>query len=364
MKKFNGQIPDLSEHKCTSYEDCLRLFNDGKKHRVQTATKLNEYSSRSHSIFSIKITNVEKLKNNSTKSFGLRNGFLNFVDLAGSESQKKAETSNTAFKEAIKINSSNFYLGQAILMLSKKIKPPYRNSKLTHVLQRALGGDGKTLFITNITPSSHLYSETLNSLKYADKAQKIEKDPVKINQNNVVENVIKQKDQEIKVLKKTIEDQEKEILRLKSENERLYMNSRNRKDAKGDDEYISTDSDNEKSEANVSIQKRLSNLIRKLNLKKSLLNQKEEQKEDIENLIRKLVVETEKFSFVIDEEISSDELEIEKENQNLKTENEKLKTKLYELYDDENKLKSMDKDLIKKKGSDLPKMSSKICSIL
>ena len=208
-----------------------------------------------------------------------------------------------------------------------------------------------------------------------------------------------------------------------------------------DDDYISTDSDNEKSEANV---KRLPNLMRKLNLKKSLLNQKEEQKEDIENLIRKLVVETDKFSFVKDVEISSDELEIEnensensfeinvvtnispmqlesieinknenetienykneisnlksdkeslekeieelsatnklkmknellleKENQNFKTENEKLlkdinvvNTKLFELYDEENNLKSMNKDVFKKIGSDLPKMSSKICSIL
>ena len=163
--KFNGNIPDLSEHKCASYEDCMDFFNNGKKNRVQASTKLNCYSSRSHSIFSIKIiTNVGK---------NLKEGILNLVDLAGSESQKKADTSKRGFEEAIKINLSNFHLGQTILALSEKMKPSYRDSKLTHVLQSALGGDGKTLLITNITPSSHLYSETLNSLKYADRAQKI-----------------------------------------------------------------------------------------------------------------------------------------------------------------------------------------------
>ena len=104
-------------------------FNNGNKNRKQAPTKLNENSSRSHSIFSIKITNVEKLKKN------LREGILNFVDLAGSESQKKADTSNRGFEEAIKINLSNFHLGQTILALSKKMQPSYRSSKLTHVLQ-------------------------------------------------------------------------------------------------------------------------------------------------------------------------------------------------------------------------------------
>ena len=370
MIKQNEQIQDLSEHKCTSYEDCLRLFDDGKKHRVQTATKLNEYSSRSHSIFSIKIT--------STKGFCLRDGFLNFVDLAGSESQKKANSSKKGIEEAKKINLSNLHLGQTILALSKKIKPTYRNSKLTHVLQRALGGDGKTLFITNITPSSHLYSETLNSLMYAGEAQKIEKLPVKINRNYAIDSVINQKDQGIKLLKKTIEDQEKEILRLKSENERLYVKSRNRKDAKGDDEYISTDSENEKSEANV---KRLPNLIRKSKLKKSILTQKEEQKEDFINLKQKLVDETDKFSLLKEEEQTLNELAIEKKNfendllkkeiQNLKTENEKVlkdlndvKTRLLEMTVEEEKLKSMDKKKLNKNRSNLSKTPSKICSIL
>jgi chromosome segregation ATPase len=215
---------------------------------------------------------------------------LNFVDLAGSESQKKADTSNRGFEEAIKINLSNYYLGQTISALSKKMRPSYRSTKLTHVLQYALGGNGKTLFITNITPSSHLYSETLNSLTYANKAQKIEKIQAKINvQNNALDTVMKQKEQEIQSLKKTVEEQAKEISRL---NDMLNKNSRKRQNQKIDnendpnDDFISTDSENEKSEANASnIKKRLAKLNRKLHLKKSILTQKEGQKEDILNLI-------------------------------------------------------------------------------
>ena len=138
---------------------------------------------------------------------------MNFADLAGSESPKKAGTSKKGQEEAKNINLSNFNLGHVILALSEKIKPPYRDSKLTHYLHHALGGNGKTLFITNITPSSHLYSETLNSLKYANKAQKIENIPAKINVQKK-EVVMKQIDQEIQELKKTVEDQAKVIARL------------------------------------------------------------------------------------------------------------------------------------------------------
>jgi len=444
VKKFNGSIPDLSEHKCASYEDCMDFFNNGKKNRVQASTKLNEYSSRSHSIFSIKIKNVEKLKKN------LREGILNFVDLAGSESQKKADTSNRGFEEAIKINLSNFHLGQTILALSKKMRPSYRSSKLTHVLQSALGGNGKTLFITNITPSSHLYSETLNSLKYADRAQKIENIQAKINvQNNVLDTVMKQKEQEIQSLKKTVEEQAKEISRL---NEMLNTTSRKRHNEKFDNEndpngdYLSTDSENEKGEANAfNIKKRLAKLMRKFNLKKSILTQKEEQKEDILNLFRSFFSEIDTQSLVVDEGTRLNEFEVEKENseksfepdltnfdpiqqasditeheknvneaienyenqilnlkaekenvekeikeliisnklkeenelllneeiKDLKTENEKLskdlkecQNKLLTLYDEETKLKNMDRQIFMKVRSDLQKSPPKICSIL
>jgi myosin heavy subunit len=380
------------------------------------------------------------LKNN------LKEGILNFVDLAGSESQKKADTSNRGFEEARKINLGNFNLGHVILALSEKIKPPYRDSKLTHVLQSALGGNGKTLFITNITPSSHLYSETLNSLKYAKKAQKIENIQAKINVQKK-EVVVKQIDQEIQELKKTVEDLTKENAMLKSENERLNTTNRNRQNERFDnendpnDDYLSKDSENEKSEPNSDKKKRPTNLMRQLKLKKSILTQKEEQKEDILNLSRSSKdIDTQ--SLVKDEGTSLNEFEIEKENfeksfdddltnfdplqqisgstnqennenetiknyeneilnfksekenmekeikelkilnklkeenelflneeiKDLKTQKEKIlkeyQYKLSTLYDEETKLKNMNRQIFMKFPSDLPESTPKICSIL
>jgi chromosome segregation ATPase len=328
------------------------------------------------------------------------------------------------------------------------MKPSYRSSKLTHVLQYALGGNGKTLFITNITPSSHLYSETSNSLIYADRAQKIENIQAKINvQNNVLYIVIKQKDQEILELKKIVEDREKEIARL---NERLNATSRKRHNEKFDnenvpnDDYLSTDSENEKGEANgFNVKKRLAKLMRQLKLKKSILTQKEEQKGEILNLFRSFISDIHTENSVMDDGKRLNESAVEKENseksfehyltnfdpiqqpsditeqeknvneaienyenqifnlkaekenmdkeikelkfklkegnelllneeiKDLKTENEKqskdlkeFKNKLSELYDEETKLKDMDRQIFMKVRSDLPKSPSKICSIL
>jgi hypothetical protein len=255
------------------------------------------------------------------------------------------------------------------------MQPSYRSSKLTHVLQYAFGGNGQTLFITNITPSSHLYSETLNSLKYADRAQKIEKIQAKINvQNNVLDTVIKQKDQEIQALKKTVEDREKEIARL---NEKLNKNSRKRQNQKIDnendpnDDFISTDSENEKSEANASnIKKRLAKLMRKLHLKKSILTQKQGQKEDILNLVGDEKENSEKIfehyltncdpmqqesSFTEQEKNENEAIEnYENEILILKAEKENMEKEIYEL-----KLNAKNDTLLSKEINEL-KISNKL----
>ena len=98
---------------------------------------------------------------------------LNLVDLAGSEKQKQTKTSDEGLKEAIKINLSLTNLGNVIKTLSsnheKKQKKhiPYRNSKLTKLLQDSLGGNTKTLMIANIGPSGSNYAETFQTLRYA-----------------------------------------------------------------------------------------------------------------------------------------------------------------------------------------------------
>ena len=102
-------------------------------------------------------------------------GKLNLVDLAGSEKQKRTGTTGVRFKEATKINLSLSALMNVITSLvdGKSKHVPYRDSKLTRLLQDSLGGNVKTCMIANICPSASSYEETLSTLRYADRAKRI-----------------------------------------------------------------------------------------------------------------------------------------------------------------------------------------------
>jgi hypothetical protein len=111
-------------------------------------------------------------------------GKLNLVDLAGSEKQKRTGTTGVRFKEATKINLSLSALMNVITSLvdGKSKHVPYRDSKLTRLLQDSLGGNVKTCMIANISPSASSYEETLSTLRYADRAKRIKNKP-KVNED-------------------------------------------------------------------------------------------------------------------------------------------------------------------------------------
>ena len=114
-------------------------------------------------------------------------GKLNMVDLAGSEKQKKTGATGQRLKEATKINLSLSALMNLITCLveksqGKNIHIPYRDSKLTRLLQDSLGGTAKTCMIANVSPADYNYEETLSTLRYADRAKSIKNQP-KINQD-------------------------------------------------------------------------------------------------------------------------------------------------------------------------------------
>merc|ERR1712232_534878 len=158
-----------------------RVMADGKKYRSVGSTLMNQTSSRSHSIFTIIVETSELDPSGEEK---IRVGKLNLVDLAGSERQSKTGATGDRLKEATKINLSLSALGNVIAALveSKSSHVPYRDSKLTRLLQDSLGGNTKTVMIANCGPADYNYDETLSTLRYANRAKNIKNKP-KINED-------------------------------------------------------------------------------------------------------------------------------------------------------------------------------------
>ncbi|XP_074236294.1 kinesin-like protein KIF17 isoform X2 [Saimiri boliviensis] len=169
-------VKGLSMHTVHSVAQCERIMEAGWKNRSVGYTLMNKDSSRSHSIFtiSIEISAVDEWGKDH-----LRAGKLNLVDLAGSERQSKTGATGERLKEATKINLSLSALGNVISALvdgrCKHI--PYRDSKLTRLLQDSLGGNTKTLMVACLSPADNNYDETLSTLRYANRAKNIRNKP-------------------------------------------------------------------------------------------------------------------------------------------------------------------------------------------
>ncbi|OQR97902.1 kinesin-like protein [Achlya hypogyna] len=153
---------------CTDTHQTLKLFEHANKKRQVGATKMNAESSRSHSVFTILIENYNK----TTKKTSI--GKLSLVDLAGSERAGKTGATADRLKEAQAINKSLSALGDVIAALSTNEKfIPYRNNKLTQLMQDSLGGNAKTLMFVNISPADYNQEETQTSLSYASRVKLI-----------------------------------------------------------------------------------------------------------------------------------------------------------------------------------------------
>ena len=138
---------------------------------------MNDRSSRSHSILVLEYNQINK-------DGSKKNAKLNLVDLAGSERPSKTGATGARMKEGIKINLSLTALGNVIsaLVEGKAKHIPYRDSKLTRLLQDSLGGNTKTVMMAAISPADYNYDETLSTLRYANRAKNIKNKP-KINED-------------------------------------------------------------------------------------------------------------------------------------------------------------------------------------
>lgn len=157
-------------------EDILALMEEGTERRQVAATELNADSSRSHSVFTIVMECTETSDDGDARSVTSK---LNLVDLAGSERQSKTGATGDTLKEGCNINLSLSALGTVIDTLVKgRGHVPFRSSPLTMLLKDSLGGSSKTVMFANIGPSEHNISETISTLRFADRAKQIKNKPV------------------------------------------------------------------------------------------------------------------------------------------------------------------------------------------
>ncbi|XP_041341142.1 chromosome-associated kinesin KIF4A [Pyrgilauda ruficollis] len=171
------KIVGLTERNVTCAQETVSCLEQGNNSRTVGSTAMNSQSSRSHAIFTICID--QKKKNDKNCSFHCK---LHLVDLAGSERQKKTKAEGDRLKEGININRGLLCLGNVISALGDENKKggfvPYRDSKLTRLLQDSLGGNSHTLMIACVSPADSNLEETLNTLRYADRARKIKNKPI------------------------------------------------------------------------------------------------------------------------------------------------------------------------------------------
>lgn len=168
------QIAGVKEYMVKNSNEIMKLLHEGNKRRTTEATNANQTSSRSHAILQIQVNKREKTADTEKE---ILTGKLSLIDLAGSERGTVTENTGIRLREGAKINTSLLALANCINALGDKTKKgfyvSYRDSKLTRMLKDSLGGNCKTVMIATISPGHNQQEETINTLKYANRAKNI-----------------------------------------------------------------------------------------------------------------------------------------------------------------------------------------------
>ncbi|KAL4342075.1 hypothetical protein GQ457_08G021640 [Hibiscus cannabinus] len=195
-------VPDANLMHVSSTSDVIDLMNLGQSNRAVGATALNDRSSRSHSCLTVHVQGRDL-----TTGTVLR-GCMHLVDLAGSERVNKSEVTGDRLKEAQHINKSLSALGDVISSLAQRNPHvPYRNSKLTQLLQDSLGGQAKTLMFVHISPEPDALAETISTLKFAERVATVELGAARVNKDTTD---VKELKEQITSLKAALARKERE----------------------------------------------------------------------------------------------------------------------------------------------------------
>jgi kinesin family protein C2/C3 len=209
------EVPGLVKESVSTVTEVLNVLDRGNSNRATASTNLNEHSSRSHMVLQVEVT--------SGLGEAMSTGTLYLVDLAGSERVRKSEVEGKELKEAQHINKSLSALGNVMEALDRKASHvPYRDSKLTYLLQNSLGGNSRTMMVVTVCPHNNSYDETTYALKFATRVRRINLGSA---QKNVraknLEETVKNLISEMQMLSKAKERSESQLLSLKREKERV-----------------------------------------------------------------------------------------------------------------------------------------------
>ncbi|XP_062574589.1 kinesin-like protein KIF28P isoform X2 [Saccostrea cucullata] len=216
-----------------NYKEIEKLMEQGTVNRTTASTNMNATSSRSHMVITIRFNQVIR---NAGGESNTRSSDINLVDLAGSERADSTGATGDRLKEGSAINQSLSTLGNVISALAdisggkKNVLVPYRNSVLTKLLQTALGGNSRTIMIAALSPADINYDETLSTLRYADRAKKIQNKAV-VNESPTDRLIRELKEENAKLLAalgkgggKTADSEELQRLLLQNESRMADMN--------------------------------------------------------------------------------------------------------------------------------------------
>ena len=210
------EIPNLSKEPVKTIQDVMALLKKGNANRATASTDMNEHSSRSHMVLAVDVSSgiVGQPKNKGT---------LYLVDLAGSERVRKSKVQGDQLKEAGHINKSLSALGNVMEALDRKASHvPYRDSKLTYLLQDSLGGNSRTMMVVTVCPIDGAYDESVHALQFATRVRRIQ---IGAAQRNVtsknLEETVKSLTAEMKALSVAKEKSEHQLNSLRRDNTRI-----------------------------------------------------------------------------------------------------------------------------------------------